>query len=831
MPSNPNLSTRDHLRHQPDVQRRRAPASAASPPPTAARTRPARRTPAARPASAASPTPPPAPLLPPSQTAGDCKRSSATDRASRTTVNDDTDKPVDGNACTQDLCNAGHRRRTRPRPRAPTCSQSSGTRCNGSGTAPACVQCLQPTDCPGTDTECHHRTCSAAGVCGISNTRGRNAGPAARRRATARRTSAWAARRWSVNDDTDLPGRRQRLHERPVHERRAVEPAAGRQRRLQRERRHPLQRQRAAPACVQCTAGQPVRHRHRLPDVHLQRRRPVRHQQRRATARPGRQPDGGRLQEERLQRHRRRSSPRPTTPTSPSTATTAPSTSATTASPSNPPLRRRRSLQPEQRHDVQRQRDGARLRPVPGQRPTAAPTPRARRSRCSAPACAARTNTADGTLVTNAPAGNCHKDVCMARRHHHRRRRHRRAGRRQPVHHRRLHERRRRRTRNVAAGVTCGAQPDVRRQRRLRRLPHRRRLPDAAQRAARAASADRRRLRLHQRRRGHAGDDTSRGRLPPATSATATATSCTVVDDNDKPSTNGNQCMQTRLHGGVAGARRRSTAGTACTQNTARVRRRRRVRRVHQRQRVPRRPDDRLPHAHLHERRVRHRSSATPARRRPTQMSGDCKMNVCDGAGNAVDMTDNGDLPTATNQCVTPTVRGGVPSTPTPRRTARPARRTSGRTCDGDGGLRPDVHVRADRRRHRRARRSVATAVFVEERSRSTGSSVRTIALPLHRMTGVSPKRSPCRASPTSEGALSLSGDGHYVIARRLQRARPAPPASPASATGVPRSSRASTPASTRPGPSTRPRTFGDDGLQRQQRPRRRHRTTGGRSG
>jgi hypothetical protein len=102
------------------------------------------------------------------QTAGDCKRVQCDGQGQSTTVNDDTDKPVDGNACTKDLCSAGIASNP-PEDSGTTCNQSNGTRCNGSGSMPACVQCLQPSDCPGTDTECHHRTCSATGVCGISN--------------------------------------------------------------------------------------------------------------------------------------------------------------------------------------------------------------------------------------------------------------------------------------------------------------------------------------------------------------------------------------------------------------------------------------------------------------------------------------------------------------------------------------------------------------------------------------------------------------------------------------------------------------------------------------
>src|SRR5439155_912831 len=70
---------------------------------------------------------------------------------------------------TKDLCSGGIASNP-PEASGTACNQSSGTMCNSSGSAPACVQCLQPSDCPGTDTECHHRTCSATGMCGISNT-------------------------------------------------------------------------------------------------------------------------------------------------------------------------------------------------------------------------------------------------------------------------------------------------------------------------------------------------------------------------------------------------------------------------------------------------------------------------------------------------------------------------------------------------------------------------------------------------------------------------------------------------------------------------------------
>src|SRR5204862_6692597 len=36
--------------------------------------------------------------------------------------------------------------------------------CNGNG---SCVDCVAPSDCPGTDTACAFRTCSAKGQCGV----------------------------------------------------------------------------------------------------------------------------------------------------------------------------------------------------------------------------------------------------------------------------------------------------------------------------------------------------------------------------------------------------------------------------------------------------------------------------------------------------------------------------------------------------------------------------------------------------------------------------------------------------------------------------------------
>jgi hypothetical protein len=102
------------------------------------------------------------------QTPGDCKKVQCDGAGQSQTVPDDGDRPIDTNQCTQDLCNAGIPSNP-PENAGTACTQNGGIKCNGSGSAPACVQCLAVADCSGSDTECRKRTCSAAGVCGTQN--------------------------------------------------------------------------------------------------------------------------------------------------------------------------------------------------------------------------------------------------------------------------------------------------------------------------------------------------------------------------------------------------------------------------------------------------------------------------------------------------------------------------------------------------------------------------------------------------------------------------------------------------------------------------------------
>jgi hypothetical protein len=106
------------------------------------------------------------------QTPGDCRRDQCDGSGGVATVSDDTDRPVDGNSCTQDLCTSGLPSNP-PEPKDTPCAQNGGSFCNGLAGSAACVQCNQAAECPGgPDTECRVRTCSAAGACGVSFTAG-----------------------------------------------------------------------------------------------------------------------------------------------------------------------------------------------------------------------------------------------------------------------------------------------------------------------------------------------------------------------------------------------------------------------------------------------------------------------------------------------------------------------------------------------------------------------------------------------------------------------------------------------------------------------------------
>lgn len=73
------------------------------------------------------------------------------------------DQPHDGNPCTDDVCTDGVPSNP-PLPIDTPCGPGGKSVCDGAG---KCQECNTPEQCPGVDTECTKRTCTA-GVCGIA---------------------------------------------------------------------------------------------------------------------------------------------------------------------------------------------------------------------------------------------------------------------------------------------------------------------------------------------------------------------------------------------------------------------------------------------------------------------------------------------------------------------------------------------------------------------------------------------------------------------------------------------------------------------------------------
>jgi hypothetical protein len=97
------------------------------------------------------------------QTAGDCEANQCDGNGAVVKVADNADVPVDSKACTKDVCAVGAPSNP-PQPAGTACVEGGGIQCDGAG---KCVTCLVAADCPGQDTECQQRACTA-GVCGTA---------------------------------------------------------------------------------------------------------------------------------------------------------------------------------------------------------------------------------------------------------------------------------------------------------------------------------------------------------------------------------------------------------------------------------------------------------------------------------------------------------------------------------------------------------------------------------------------------------------------------------------------------------------------------------------
>jgi len=149
----------------------------------------------------------------------------------------------------------------------------------------------------------------------------------------------------------------------------------------------------------------------------------------------------------------------------------------------------------------------------------------------------------------------------------------------------------------------------------------------------------------------------------------------------------------------------------------------------------------------------------TPA---ATQVAADCHLAVCDGNGNVLNNVDDSDVPaTDNNACTTEACNAGVPAhTPTP---GQACSQNGGSVCDNETvpQCSPVVWaVRVDN--GTTALSSGATPVFIDRIAVLDGSAVGTpIAMPV----AASGSNQPLVLSGTasSDGALALSADGHYV--------------------------------------------------------------------
>jgi alpha-tubulin suppressor-like RCC1 family protein len=97
------------------------------------------------------------------QKLGDCRFVICDGTGSSIDQVDDTDVPVDGKSCTEDVCNQGTPSNP-PLALGAPCAENGGIYCDGEGD---CVACNSPAECPGEDGECQTRTCTGH-LCGFA---------------------------------------------------------------------------------------------------------------------------------------------------------------------------------------------------------------------------------------------------------------------------------------------------------------------------------------------------------------------------------------------------------------------------------------------------------------------------------------------------------------------------------------------------------------------------------------------------------------------------------------------------------------------------------------
>lgn len=131
--------------------------------------------------------------------AGNCSAEQCDGSGAIQNAADDTDLPVDGEECTQDVCSSGQASNP-PEDAGTPCGRNAALQCDGNG---SCVGCVVASDC-GVDTECQTFACNA-GTCEPTNTAAGTPISAQSDGDCQRLQCNGAGGVESVDDDSDLP--------------------------------------------------------------------------------------------------------------------------------------------------------------------------------------------------------------------------------------------------------------------------------------------------------------------------------------------------------------------------------------------------------------------------------------------------------------------------------------------------------------------------------------------------------------------------------------------------------------------------------------------------
>jgi hypothetical protein len=152
-------------------------------------------------------------------------------------------------------------------------------------------------------------------------------------------------------------------------------------------------------------------------------------------------------------------------------------------------------------------------------------------------------------------------------------------------------------------------------------------------------------------------------------------------------------------------------------------------------------------------------ASGTPT---STQTPGDCHTNECDGSGNIVSVVDDGDVPASSSTCAPGVCTAGSPSIGKATQGTACAQ-SGGVLCDGQGSCTQTVTVVVVGPGSAGALNGTAAPVALQTYyPLAASSAVGSVALPQTASGANQPLL--IGGSSITEGGLSRSGDGHYVV-------------------------------------------------------------------